>query len=196
MHAGVASLHLPNLSWLTRRGRQNGTRDDTDKAPCPHGNYPADHEPRAPCDRNISTGYRRHYEVLHSNTYGVPLLRVTFDQPWGIDNKHMTRLEFFKFTRDAAEQTRQLASQGILPHGESIDTKAQYFVFGTDTNDVTEWTHPTMLSIVPIAPTGSDTSPGHETTVIGNTPFADLKRTALAIIAENPQSFFDLTPYS
>tara|TARA_B100001094_G_C17550180_1_gene493360 strand:+ start:201 stop:401 length:201 start_codon:yes stop_codon:yes gene_type:complete len=65
-----------------------------------------------------------------------------------------------------------------------------------DQNDMDERTHNTMLSIVPIAPTGSDMAPGHETTVIGNTPFADLERTALAIIAENPQSFFDLTPYS
>lgn len=193
MHACVPSLHRLNLSGLTRRGQQTGVPDDA--APCPYEDPPPPQKAKGKCLRNISTAYGRHYEVLRDDTYGVDLLRVTFDEPWGIDGQRMTRLEFFKYTRDKAQQTRQDALHGKLPHGRSIPLRAQYLVLGTVLEGIHErtWSE-TMLSIVPIALYDSGASRGHNTTAIGGTKSPTLNWVALAIIQEDPQDFFDLTP--
>lgn len=162
---------------------------EDDLAPCPQHDPPGG-PAEGVCDRTVAFGLQRHYEVFTHGVYRVPVLRVTLDAPWRIDDADLVRFEFFKYTRESAEA-------GQLKHGRDIDLQAHYFVTATRRRgDATEQTHSVMLSIVPVAFRGPGNKKAHSVRAFrsGTDKSEDFEYRALQIIAENPLAFFDLPP--
>lgn len=173
--------------------------DDGDLAPCPQHDPPGG-QATGKCRRSVAFGVGRHYEVFDREVYGVPVLRVTLDAPWLVDDVPLVRFEFFKFSRESALETQRLAKEGKLPHGRRIDLRAHYFVSATRRRGAAdmfeEATHSVMLSIVPVAFGGPGNAKAHSVRAVGGgaNEWEGFKDKALRIIAENPLAFFDLPP--
>jgi len=169
---------------------------EDDLAPCPQHDPPGGPAEDV-CDRSVAFGLQRHYEVFTHGVYHVPVLRVTLDAPWHIDDVDLVRFEFFKYTRASASETKRHAEADQLKHGHDIDLQAHYFVAATRRRgDLTEQTHSVMLSIVPVAFRGPGNKKAHSVRAFGSgtDKSEDFEYRALQIIAENPLAFFDLPP--
>lgn len=191
---------MPPLHRL-RPGAVTATHaGESDLAPCPQHDPPGG-KVEGKCDRSVAFGLGRHYEVFVHEVYRVPVLRVTLDAPWRIDDADLLRFEFFKYTRESALATKRRAEVGELPHGRNIDLQAHYFVSATrrrgDADMFEEETHSVMLSIVPVAFRGPGNAKAHSVRAFGSGAdksggmFEDV---AIKIITENPLAFFDLPP--